>query len=188
MGKLYLQRIKNALFKISSSGPAALNRQDEIIGRFLGGIAALIWDPETDRYLFLRRNAQRDFKAGTWDCVSGRVDQGESFEEALRREVGEEIGAEVQIEFMIATTHFYRGEKLPENELLGVIYGCTLRRPYQIRLGEEHSEMRWVTAAEADMLLDEYDWLRIIVHKAERLKSLLPVTLRTHFRREGFEI
>ena len=73
----------------------------------------MIWDPSYSKYLLLRRADDRDFKGGSWECVTGRVDQGESYEQALHREVREEIGATVQIEFLIATTHFYRGEPRP---------------------------------------------------------------------------
>ena len=99
------------------------------VGHFLGGVAALIWDEASGAYLLLRRSAQKDFMSGDWECVTGRVDQGESYPQALRREVREEIGAEVQIEFLIGLTHFYRGARTPENELLGsssaVLYPAT---------------------------------------------------------------
>ena len=99
------------------------------IGRFYAGIAALIWSPETEQYLLLRRSAQKDFAPGAWECVTGRVDQGEGFEDALRREVREELGVDVQIEHILGTTHFYRGNPTPEKELVGVIYLCSLSRP-----------------------------------------------------------
>ena len=104
------------------------------VGRFLAGVGALIWEQETNKYFLLRRVADRDFQAGAWECVTGRVDQGESFEEALHREVMEEIGGKVQIEFIVATTHFYRGEAKPENELLGLIYGCSALNPAEMRV------------------------------------------------------
>lgn len=159
-----------------------------MIGHFLGGIAAVIWDEETERYLLLRRAAERDFAAGAWEVVTGRVDQGEDYETALRREVSEEIGGEVQIEFLIGTTHFYRGAATPENELLGVIYGCTLKNPAEIRFGGEHSEMHWLTLEQALTLLPEKHWLRTVLPRAERLRRLLPEELRRAFRQEGFEI
>ena len=158
------------------------------IGRFLGGVAGLIYDDKTQRYLLLRRASMRDFKAGHWECVTGRVDQGESFEEALHREVLEEINAHVQIEFLIATSHFYRGDQTPQNELLSIIYGCRISDPLTVRLDSEHSEMRWISADEALNFLSEDHWLREVIQRAELLRKYLPGELRNDFLRRGFEI
>ncbi|MBN1148025.1 MAG: NUDIX domain-containing protein [Anaerolineales bacterium] len=158
------------------------------VGRFLAGIAALIWDSAMDKYLLLQRSQDKDYGSGAWECVTGRVDQGEDFETALHREVLEEIGAEVQIEFIIATTRFYRGEARPENELLGVLYGCTLKDPGQVTHGSEHSQARWFSAQEADDFLPERYWLRNIIERAEQMKAQLPEGLREVYRREGFNI
>ncbi|MEW5869767.1 MAG: NUDIX domain-containing protein [Chloroflexota bacterium] len=159
-----------------------------LIGHFLAGIAAVIWDTHTGRYLLLRRAAHRDYGQGAWESVTGRVDQGESFEQAVHREVREEIAAEVQIEFIIATTHFYRGEEKPENELLGLIYGCTIKDAQAVTMGDEHSEMRWVTVEEALAFLPQSHWLRNVIQRAELLKAHLPAELRHVFRQEGFNI
>jgi 8-oxo-dGTP pyrophosphatase MutT (NUDIX family) len=158
------------------------------IGRFLCGIAALIWDPATHEYLLLRRAESKDFARNDWECPTGRVDQGESFTAALHREVGEEIGAQVQIEFIIATTHFYRGAEIPENELNGVIFGCSLASSRPAGFGEEHSEMRWLTAEEAYTLLPKNHWLQDVIRRAESLRRLLPQELRQEFRQKGLEI
>lgn len=161
------------------------------IGRFIAGVAALVWSPEENRYLLLKRSEKKDFAAGVWECVTGRVDQGESFEEALQREVREELGVEVRIEFLLGTTHFYRGETKPENELLGVVYVCSLREG-NVRIGEEHSEFRWVTAGEARELLTAQDastrWTRTVVERAEAVLNRMPDELRTYYREEGFEL
>ena len=161
-------------------------------GRFLAGVGGLIWHPPTRRYLLLRRSAGKDFAPGVWECVTGRVDQGESFEEALRREVREELGLEVQIDFLVGTTHFYRGEARPENELVGVVYACSLSDPGAIRTSVEHSEHRWVTAAEAARLLGACDpstqWLRGVIERAEAIRRLLPPSLLRLYRERGFEL
>ena len=158
------------------------------IGRFLCGIAALVWDPSNDKYLLLRRAEHRDFGQGAWECVTGRVDQGESFEQALHREVREEIGGVVQIEFIIAGTHFYRGAAQPENELLGLIYGCTIKNPGELVFSDEHSEQRWVTAEQANSLLPPDHWLIEAIHRAEMLRRHLSPELRLFFLKSGFEI
>ena len=159
-----------------------------MVGHFLGGIAALIHDPAARQYLLLRRSAQKDFQSGDWECVTGRVDQGESYTQALHREVREEIGVEVQIDFLIGTTHFYRGAETPENELLGVIFDCTLADSKAVRLGDEHSEMAWMTVDEVRAALPESHWLRRVIDRAEWLRARLPEDVRRQFRENGFEL
>lgn len=162
------------------------------IGRFYAGIAALIWSPATEQYLLLRRSEQKDFARGAWECVTGRVDQGEGFEDALRREVREELGVDVQVEHILGTTHFYRGEPTPENELVGVIYLCTLSDPTSIRISSEHSEYRWLSADQAFELLSASDpttqWARGLIQRAEALRSMLPEDLVKFQRESGFEL
>ena len=162
-----------------------------IVGRFIAGIGAVIWSPKTERYLVLRRSSAKDYGAGAWECVTGRVDQGEGFEEALHREVREELGVSIQAMTIIGTTHFYRGAAIPENELLGVIFLCSLDDPECIHPGDEHSEHRWVTADEAMALLSETDpttrWARRVIERAEAVRKVLPDGLVEYFQVNGFE-
>jgi 8-oxo-dGTP diphosphatase len=142
-----------------------------VVGRFLGGIAAVIRAPGLGQYLLLRRASDKDFAPGVWEPVTGRLDQGEGFEEALRREVREEISAEVTVELILGTTHFYRGTPSPDTELVGVVYLCALEDPHSVRIGPEHSEYRWVTPHEAEALLTAPDastqWCRQVLARAE---------------------
>lgn len=158
------------------------------IGYFLAGIAALIWNPATDQYLLLRRAASKDFGAGSWECITGRVDQGESFTQAIVREVYEEVGGVVQIEFFVGTTHFYRGAPTPENELLGVVCGCTLADPDTIVTSGEHSEWRWLTAVEIAHFLPPDHWLQTVVARAEFLRAHLPAAVLAEIRQHGLEV
>lgn len=152
------------------------------VGRFQGGIAAIIYHPQNKTYLLLKRAAERDFGGAEWESVTGRVQQGESFEAALHREVQEELGVSVQIEFMVGTTHFYRGAPQPQNELLGVKYICTITNPENIQLSHEHSEFRWLTADEVYALLPLDHWLRQSIQRAERIRQFLPAELVEVFR------
>ena len=162
------------------------------VGRFLTGIGALIWDQESDRYLLLRRSKDKDFAAGAWECVTGRLDQGEGFEQAVHREAREEIGAEVIPLFILGTTHFYRGESTPENELVGVVYCCRLRSGTQVKISGEHDRYRWVSEKEAFTLLrgdhPTEIWLRKVIMRAEVMKNKLPADLYNVFVEEGFEL
>jgi 8-oxo-dGTP pyrophosphatase MutT (NUDIX family) len=162
------------------------------IGRFHAGIAALIWSPQIEQYLLLRRSEDKDYARGAWECVTGRVDQGEGFEDALRREVCEELGVGVQIEHILGTTHFFRGVPTPENELVGVIYLCSLADPTSIQIGSEHSEYRWLSADQALDLLSATDpstqWARRVIERAEVIRPMLPEDLIGFQRKASFEL
>jgi 8-oxo-dGTP pyrophosphatase MutT (NUDIX family) len=121
-------------------------------GRFLAMVGALVWRQADGKYLLLQRSAAKDFAAGQWECVTGRLEQGESFLQAVRREALEELGLEVQIEFVLGTTHFYRGDVRPENEMVGVHYGCSIPDAMRMQLSDEHCACQWVTAKQAQAL------------------------------------
>jgi 8-oxo-dGTP diphosphatase len=162
------------------------------IGRFYAGIAALIRSPVSARYLLLCRSVHKDFGAGVWECVTGRVEQGEGFEEALQREAREELGVPVQVEHILGTTHFYRGPSMPDNELVGVVYLCSLPDSASIHLSAEHSEYRWLSAPEALALLSASDlstvWARRVIERAEVIRPLLPEELISFQLHHGFEL
>lgn len=141
-----------------------------MIGRFIAGISALIWSSKREQYLLLKRSKEKDFGAGNWECVTGRVDQGEGFPEAALREVREELGILVKLDFLIGTVHFYRGEPIDENELLGVVYHCTYDESEPFVMSDEHGAFRWVTAVEAHQFLPTGHWLLPYIDEAERLR------------------
>ena len=157
------------------------------IGHFLGGIAAIIRHPATNRYLILRRSAQKDVGAGKWECVTGRVDQGESYEQALFREVQEEIGVAVRLELLLGTTHFYRGEPITENELNGVVYCCALDDPDSIQISHEHDAFHWMTAVQLRAFLPATHWILPCINRAEFLLANTPAEMLAIFGKEGFD-
>jgi len=165
---------------------------EPVVGRFLGGVGALIVNLKNDTYLLLKRAQTKDFAAGAWECVTGRVDQGEGFDEAVVREVREEIGAEVQPLYILGTTHFYRGTAVPENELIGIIYLCMIADPTTITISEEHDEYRWLTSSQAmEMLIGEdatTAWTRRVIQKADFLRPQLSINMLELNRQIGFSL
>jgi 8-oxo-dGTP pyrophosphatase MutT (NUDIX family) len=157
------------------------------IGRFFAGIGALVWCVSTQKYLVLRRSADKDFGGGAWECVTGRVDQGEGFTDAALREAYEELGVHARIDFIMGTMHFYRGEATPENEMVGVQFCCSIETPEAIKTSWEHAEYRWVTAGEAQALFPEGHWLGKVIQRAEAMRALMPPKLLDYYRVEGFE-
>lgn len=151
------------------------------IGRFIAGIAALVRDPVSGKYLILRRSRDKDFGAGAWECVTGRVDQGEGFDQAVHREVFEELGVQVRIDFIAGTTHFHRGDPVPENELVGVLYCCTLENPAVIQVSGEHDEQRWITPHEAEEIFPGDYWLSKLIQRAETIRKSVSPELQLYF-------
>lgn len=137
-------------------------------GRFLAGIAALLEAPD-GRILLLRRAAHRDYAPGAWECVTGRLQQGEGFEDALHREIAEETGLAATPVTLLGTAHFHRGPAASASELVGVVYLCQVAAATPPRLSAEHDRALWADAAGARALLVADDpataWMRRVVER-----------------------
>ena len=147
-------------------------------GRFTAMVGMLVWRRSDGRYLLLRRSESRDHGAGQWESCSGRLEQGEGFIQAVRRESREELGLDLRVECILGTTHFYRGAAEPGNETVGVSFGCSVDDASDLKLSDEHSEHRWVTADEAAAFLPPGHWLSRLIVRAEAFRRLMPVELR----------
>jgi 8-oxo-dGTP diphosphatase len=121
----------------------------------------------------LQSSAAKDFATGQWECVTGRIEQGESFLQAGRREAFEELGLEVHSECILGTTHLDRGDTLPEHEMVGVHYGCSIQDATSMQLSDEHGAYQWVTGEEAQALFPVGHWLRALSARAEVIRGLI---------------
>lgn len=77
----------------------------------IGGkvVAGIVWDREGKRILIARRRPG-DEHGGAWEFPGGRVKEGESEEEALVRELEEELGIRVEVIAPLTTVrHEYPG-------------------------------------------------------------------------------
>ena len=136
-------------------------------------VGVLVWRRDDGRYLLLQRSSTKDHAAGRWESVSGRLEQGEGFEDAVHREALEELGLNVRVECFLGTAHFYRGDTLPEYEMVGLHFGCSIPDPTGLRLSDEHSELRWLTATDAAAFLsdDRDQWLGELIARADKFAS-----------------
>jgi 8-oxo-dGTP diphosphatase len=158
------------------------------VGRFLAMVGALVWRQTDGKYLLLQRSAAKDVGAGQWECVTGRLEQGESFLQAVRREAFEELGMAVHVECVLGTTHVYRGDALPENGMVGVHYGCSIPGTTRLQLSDEHCAHQWVTAEEGQALFPVGHWLRELIARAEVVRGLMPQELLRFYRDGGVEL
>jgi 8-oxo-dGTP pyrophosphatase MutT (NUDIX family) len=96
----------------------------------------------------------------------------------VRREIAEETGLkDIQIDFIVDTLHFYRGERRVENEMLSVAFCCTTDQPDAVQISAEHSECRWLTADEMQAFLPPGSRIVESVRRAETIRRLAPKEL-----------
>ena len=82
---------------------------------------------------------------GEWDLPGGRPDPGEEHRAALKREVWEEAGLDVEVGVALEGHLF---EVLPGRFVRIEAFVCTLAGPRHVTLSREHQDVRWVPLAE----------------------------------------
>lgn len=106
-------------------------------------VAALIWRGE--RFLACQRPAHKA-RGLLWEFVGGKVEPGETQEEALIRECREELAITVvPRDIFMEVTHKY-----PDLTVHLTLFNAELPEGEPQAL--EHNDLRWVTVAEMDEL------------------------------------
>ena len=105
-------------------------------------VAAVI--EQEERFLVTRRPTGVHL-AGLWEFPGGKIDRDESHHAALKREIREELDADVEVgELTFATTHAY-----PDRTVALYFYRCTLLGSPRPLLGQE---MQWAARLELPLL------------------------------------
>ena len=111
--------------------------------KFYVGVKALIHD-ESRGYLLIRRS-QDDTNGGYWDLPGGRLDKDESYEQALAREIAEELpGSEFLSRGDLLGTHKLAFDVAPDTGLVLLFFDVEASVPEKVSLSEEHDAVQWV--------------------------------------------
>ena len=97
-----------------------------------------------DGRVLLTRRTEGQHLAGMWEFPGGKLEDGESPEEALVRECREECGIEVEVDGILDVTH----HRFPEKNVLLLFYRCGLRAGEVRHL--QVADHAWVAPAELD--------------------------------------
>lgn len=112
--------------------------------------------------VFATQRGYGEFKDG-WEFPGGKVEAGESQEEALRREIREELEVEVNVGDLIDTIEY----DYPAFHLSMKCYACTIAggSPHLL----EHEAARWLSADQ----LDSVAWLPADITLIPKIAGLL---------------
>lgn len=122
-------------------------------------VAALIW--QEDRFLICQRP---DHKARglLWEFVGGKVESGETPQQALVRECQEELGITVQVEELFTElTHVY-----PDLTVHLMLFHAHIVQGTIQKL--EHNDLRWITADQ----VDQYEFCPADVEILQKIKQI----------------
>lgn len=113
-------------------------------------VADVLLQNSEGKFLFLKRSASSSWEPGKWQLPGGKMDWGESPEEALRREVLEEAGYGLpeKLDFITLTTLQLKTTKMIHYHILQLVYMARFEGG-EIKISEEHEDMAWWTLDEA---------------------------------------
>ena len=111
--------------------------------------------------IFATQRGYGDFKDG-WEFPGGKVEPGEKPEDAIVREIKEELGADITVTgFLTTVEHDY-----PQFHLSMDCFWAELKEGSEMTL-LEHEAAKWLTRDE----LDSVDWLPADVKVVEAIRK-----------------
>ena len=121
-------------------------------------VAALIWDQ--DKFMICQRPAHKA-RGLLWEFVGGKVEPGETKEQALIRECQEELAVTLDVdEVFMDVIHEY-----PDLTVHLTLFHSTIQEGTPQKL--EHNDIRWIAVNE----IDQYEFCPADEEILQRLKN-----------------
>ena len=98
--------------------------------------------------IFATQRGYGEFKDG-WEFPGGKIEPGETPQEALVREIKEELGIEIEVKDFLETVEY----DYPDFHLSMDCFFCSIRSGEMVL--KEHEAAKWLTVE----TLDSVDWL-----------------------------
>jgi 8-oxo-dGTP diphosphatase len=99
---------------------------------------SVLYNSKLDKFLLVQRSSDDDVGADSWENVGGNLEDGETPEEAMRREIREEVGiTDVEIG-RVAYVTLLQFDK----PCLIIAYYCKTTTE-EVKLSEEHESYVW---------------------------------------------
>jgi len=110
---------------------------------FYLAVAAAIRDGQ-GRILLLKRSDDDTINPGKWDLPGGKIDEGETFDQALVREVSEEAGLAVTLCHVAGAGEL----EMPDKRIAYLIFLCDAES-HDVVISPEHSAYCWIDPVKA---------------------------------------
>ena len=112
--------------------------------------------------IFATQRGYGEFKGG-WEFPGGKIEVGESPQEALRREIIEELDTEITIGELVDTVEY----DYPNFHLSMDCFWCEVLSGNLIL--KEHEDARWLLKEQ----LDDVEWLPADITLVEKIKKVM---------------
>lgn len=122
-------------------------------------VAAIILDKGK---VFATQRGYGEFKDG-WEFPGGKMEQGETPQQALKREIKEELDTEIEVGELLETVEY----DYPNFHLTMHCFLCTIKSGDLVL--KEHEAAKWLTKE----TLDSVDWLPADKGLIEKIKDIL---------------
>lgn len=122
-------------------------------------VAAIILDKEK---VFATQRGYGEFKDG-WEFPGGKIEQGETPGQALKREIKEELDIEIEVGELLETVEY----DYPNFHLTMHCFLCSIKSGEFVL--KEHEAAKWLTGES----LDSVDWLPADKGLIQQIKNLL---------------